>query len=133
VDAADVAAERGQPQGGDDAAIEAGGAIYAGSCALCHSRAERAPGAASADALHLALSASVSLQSPRNLIRIILQGIAPPDGEPGPFMPGFYGALTDGQVAALIVYLRAAYTDRPAWPHVQREVRRVRQQLARMH
>ncbi|HYC45302.1 MAG TPA: cytochrome c [Burkholderiales bacterium] len=131
--AADVSARSGQPEGGDDAAIEAGGEIYAGACALCHGSAERRPGAPSAEALHLALSTSVSLQSPGNLIRIIFQGIAPPDGEAGPFMPGFHGALTDEQVAALVVYLRAAYTDRPPWPHVGREVRRVRQQLARGH
>ena len=133
VGAADVEAQRGQPQGGNDAAIQAGGVIYAGTCGLCHGSAERAAGAPSADALHLALSTSLTLQSPRNLIRIILQGIAPPDGERGAFMPGFYGALTDEQVAALVVYLRAAYTDRPAWTNVQREVRRVRQQLAQRH
>ena len=133
VGAADIEAQRGQPQGGDDDAIQVGGAIYAGTCALCHGSASRSIGTPSAEALPLALSTSVTLHSPRNLIRIILQGISSPDGERGPFMPGYYGALTDEQVAALVTYLRAAYTDRPGWPHVKREVRRVRQQLARNH
>ena len=76
-------------------------------------RRERPAGAPSSDALHLALSTSVALPAPGNLIRIILQGMAPPDGERGPFMPGFAGELTDEQVAAVVTYLRAAYTDRP--------------------
>jgi nicotinate dehydrogenase subunit B len=105
--------------------------IYGATCALCHGSAQRAPGSPSADALHLALSTSVSLPRPGNLIRIILQGMAPPDGEPGPFMPGFAGALTDEQVAAVVTYLRATYTDRPAWPNVDREVRSAKQRLAK--
>jgi mono/diheme cytochrome c family protein len=72
----------------------------------------------------------VSLPSASNLIRIVLQGMAPPDGERGPLMPGFSGAFTDAQVATLVAYLRASYSDRPAWPDVEREVRKVRQQLA---
>jgi mono/diheme cytochrome c family protein len=46
-------------------------------------------------------------------------------------MPGFAGAYTDSQVAALAAYLRATYTDRPAWKDVERDVRKQRQQLAR--
>ena len=53
------------------------------------------------------------------------------DGEPGAFMPGFAAAYTDSQVAAIVGHLRATYTDRPPWPDVEREVRKVRQQLAR--
>ena len=115
-----------------DNALRVGASLYAGSCALCHSSASRPPGAASADALHLSLSSSVSLRTPTNLVRIILQGMAPPDGDPGPMMPGFAGAFTDDQVASLVAYLRSTYSgDRPAWPDVKREVRKVRQSLAR--
>jgi len=113
-----------------DSTLQAGSVIYATTCAGCHDNAARAPGAPSGEGLHLALSTSIALPSPGNLIRIILQGMAPPDGERGPFMPGFTGALTDGQVAALVTYLRATYTDRPAWPNVDREVRKASQQLA---
>jgi mono/diheme cytochrome c family protein len=117
-----------KPRAATDAAVQTGATLYAGSCALCHGAAERAPGAASANALHLSLSSSVSLSKPGNLIRIVLQGMAPPDGERGSFMPGYSGAFTDAQVAAIATYLRATYTDRPAWKGVEREVR---QQLAR--
>ena len=71
-----------------------------------------------------------SAERPTNLIRIVLQGIAPADGERGPFMPGYSGALTDDQVAALIAYVRAEFTDRPAWQNVDREIRRVRKSFA---
>jgi mono/diheme cytochrome c family protein len=113
-----------------DTSVKIGGVIYSATCAVCHGAAERPPGSPSGEALHLALSTSVALPSPGNLIRIILQGMAPPDGERGPFMPGFHGALTDEQVAALVTYLRATYTDRPEWPSVAREVRKARQNLA---
>ena len=119
--------------GKDDAKMQMGGALYAASCAVCHGSPQRPSGAPASEALHLALSTSVALPSPGNLIRIILQGMAPPDGERGPMMPGFSGALTDEQVASLVGYLRATYTDRPEWPNVEREVRRVRQNLAQGH
>jgi mono/diheme cytochrome c family protein len=122
-----------EPPGGEarSTSLQAGAPLYAGSCAICHGSAERNPGSPSAAALHLSLSSSLSLPSASNLIRIVLQGMAPPDGERGPFMPGFSGAFTDAQVAALVTYLRASYTDRPAWNDVEREVRKVRQQLAK--
>jgi mono/diheme cytochrome c family protein len=109
-----------------DLRIQTGALIYAGTCALCHGSTERAPGSSSASALHLALSTSVSLPTSGNLIRIIMQGLAPPDGEAGPFMPGFASELTDDQIAALVSYLRASLSDRPEWPHVAREVRKAR-------
>jgi mono/diheme cytochrome c family protein len=127
----DVPEPAKQPHAASDAAAQSGATLYAGSCAICHGASERAPGAASANALHLSLSSSLSLSTPGNLIRIVLQGMAPPDGERGSFMPGYSGAFTDAQVAAIATYLRAAYTDRPAWKDVEREVRKQRQQLAR--
>jgi mono/diheme cytochrome c family protein len=120
-----------EPQQGTsrDATLQNGAALYSGSCAVCHGAAERAPGSPTSAALHLSLSSAVGLRTPDNLIRIILQGMAPPDGERGPFMPGFYGAFTDAQVAAIAQYLRATYTDRPEWRNVERSVRKTRSQL----
>ena len=110
--------------------VQIGSVIYSSTCAVCHGAAARPPGSPSGEALHLALSTSIALPEPGNLIRIILQGMAPPDGEAGPYMPGFHGALTDEQVASLVTYLRATYTDRAEWQGVAREVRRTRQSLA---
>lgn len=116
-----------QVRASTDAKVHSGAPLYAGSCASCHGSAQRPPGAASADALHLSLSSSVSMRTPTNLIRIILQGMAPPDGERGSFMPGFAGAYTDAQIASIVSYLRASYSDGPEWRDVEREVRDVRQ------
>jgi mono/diheme cytochrome c family protein len=120
-----------QARASADSALQNGAALYAGSCAQCHGSAQRAAGANASDALHLSLSSSVSLRTPTNLVRLILQGMAPADGDRGPMMPGFSGALTDDQIASLASYLRATYTDRPEWSNVKREVRKVRQSLAR--
>jgi mono/diheme cytochrome c family protein len=113
-----------------DATLQNGAALYAGSCAVCHNAAERPPGSPTSAALHLSLSTAVGLRTPDNLVRIILQGMAPPDGERGPFMPGFYGAFTDAQIASIAQYLRATYTDRPEWRNVERAVRTNRRSLA---
>jgi mono/diheme cytochrome c family protein len=118
---------------GGDQAVQEGRTIYEGTCRLCHVEAERAANASSGEALHLGLSTSVQLDTPANLIRIVLQGIAPPDGERGPFMPGYAGALTERQLAALVAYLRADFSDRPAWENVDREIRRVRESFAKAH
>lgn len=119
-----------QARASTEAKVQSGAQLYAGSCAVCHSAAQRPPGAASSNALHLSLSSSVSLPTPTNLIRIILQGMAPPDGERGSFMPGFAGAYTDAQIASLVTYLRASYSDGPEWRDVEREVRDARQRFA---
>jgi mono/diheme cytochrome c family protein len=108
--------------------FQAGAQIYEGTCALCHG--SRVQTTAAGDALHLALSTSLVLPEPTNLVRIILQGMAPPDGERGPMMPGFAAALTDEQVVALVEFLRAQYTQRPAWRNIERQVRKVRASFA---
>ncbi|HEX2828555.1 MAG TPA: cytochrome c [Burkholderiales bacterium] len=120
-----------EPHAPGDGALRTGAALYAGSCAQCHGSASRNPGAPSSEALHLALSSSASLPAPSNLIRIVLQGLAPADGDAGAFMPGFSGAYTDAQVAAIAAYVRATCTDRPEWRNLEREVRKVRAQLAK--
>ena len=69
----------------------------------------------SAHGLHPALSKLVTMPDPRNLIHVIMDGIEPPAGTPAALMPGFADALTDRQVVALAKYLRATFSDQPAW------------------
>jgi mono/diheme cytochrome c family protein len=95
-----------------------GAAIYAGACAQCH---ETGRGVA------LALSTAVAGPTPRNLIHILLQGIHPAEGEPGPLMPAFAGALTEAQMVAVITFVRANFSDQPAWPGVENDIRRIQQ------
>ena len=108
-------------------ALHQGAAIYAGTCAACHASGRQT--SSSGDAIHLALATAVALPQPTNLIRVTLQGLAPPEGMSGPIMPGFAGALTDAQVAALVQFLRAEFSDQPEWKNIEREVREVRGSL----
>ena len=60
------------------------------------------------------------------LVRVILDGIAPPRNAAGPLMPGFANALNDAEVARLVTYVRATFTDRPAFADVDAKVREAR-------
>ena len=56
----------------------------------------------------------------------MLQGIAPPAGGRGRWMPAFGDALTDAQVTALVAYLRRAAAGAPPWPDLEAKVRDAR-------
>jgi len=101
-----------------------GAAIFAGACATCHSET-RLRGAAGA--INLALGTAVNAPDPRNTIRIVLDGIGPAQDRRGPLMPGFSGALTDGQIAQLIGYVRAQFSTQPAWRDLETTIRRIRE------
>ena len=68
------------------------------------------------------LGTALTVPTPRNLAYIIRNGIVPPEGERGPWMPAFAGMLTEEQLTDLLNYLRAL-SGEPAWPDVAREVR----------
>jgi len=97
-----------------------GNAIYDGSCAECHNRGRGEEGGA----LELPLGTALTVPTPRNLAYIIRDGIVPPDGERGAWMPAFAGALTDEQLTDLLVYLRAL-GGQPAWKDVAGEVKKI--------
>jgi len=101
-----------------------GAAIFAGACATCHSET-RLRGAAGA--INLALSTAVNAPDPLNAIRIVLDGIGPAQDRRGPLMPGFSGALTDGQIAQLTGYVRAQFSTQPAWRDLETTIRRIRE------
>jgi mono/diheme cytochrome c family protein len=103
-------------------AASAGAAIYAGACGECHDVGRTA---SSGGALHLSIAIAPALPSPANLIHLALEGVAPADGEPGRFMPGFAGALTNEQMAVLVQYLRTEFAGKPPWPNVEEEVRKL--------
>lgn len=106
-----TAAQRVPPAATDAGAAEQGATwrlgktLYAGACASCH---EAGRGVSSNSALQLPLAVALHDPEPASLIRIIQDGIRPPDGEPGRWMPGFAGAFTDEQLAALVAYLRTS-------------------------
>ena len=57
---------------------------------------------------------------------VILYGLPAPEGEKGPIMPGFAAALNDEQTAALLNYMRATFSDKPAWQDVTKTVSDIR-------
>lgn len=97
-----------------------GGRLYEGACAACHS--ESGPtlfGVRPA----LALNTNVHAARPDNLIRVILDGIPKPAARDLGDMPGFRDSFDDGQVAALVRYLRAKFApNAPAWSGVDEAV-----------
>jgi hypothetical protein len=76
--------------------------------------------------LHFALSTAVSASNPQNIINVTLFGLPAADGEASSVMPGFAGALTDEEIAALLAWMREAFSERPAWEGVADQVRRTR-------
>jgi mono/diheme cytochrome c family protein len=102
-----------------------GAEVYAGTCAACHDRGREA---GSGGALPLALGTAMTIPTSSNLLRITLEGIAPPEGVPGRAMPGFADALTDGQVKDLAAYIRSEFGRATAWPDVDEELKKIREE-----
>jgi mono/diheme cytochrome c family protein len=119
------AAEAGSngPAGSPDNAAESGADIYRDTCGTCHANGWRKP---SPGMIPLAFSTTLHTPDPRNLLHIILEGIHPAEGEAGPVMPDFAGALTNGQIATLVAYLRSHFTTRPAWADVDKRLTEIR-------
>jgi len=88
----------------------AGASIYAATCATCHEAGRPLP----YGGVNLALSTAISSPDPRNAANIVLSGVRPVEGEPSPIMPGFASSMNDGQISALLNYLRARFSNQPA-------------------
>jgi mono/diheme cytochrome c family protein len=95
-----------------------GAMLYEGACASCHDRALRG--------VQLENSTAVTDVVPTNIVRVVTDGLAPVEGEPSRSMPGFRGAFTAAQTAALVRYVRARYSRAPPWPDVEATVDKVR-------
>jgi mono/diheme cytochrome c family protein len=106
---------------------EVGAAIFAGACAACHVGPSMMP----PRGIDLQLSTLMSAPDPRNVIFIVLDGVRPPDGQPGPWMPRFDDTFTDAQLAALLSYLHAHYGNGPAWTDLETRVRDIRRRKER--
>ncbi len=76
----------------------------------------------------LGLASDLRDDDPTSAVQAVLSGIEPPVAGRGPKMPGFADALTDAQIADTLAYARARYTDRPAWPRLEKAVRRARKE-----
>ncbi|WP_152048910.1 c-type cytochrome [Aureimonas psammosilenae] len=88
-----------------------GAAIYAAACSTCHDAGRPLP----YGGLRLDHSTAIYGPTPLNPINVILHGLPAPEGARGPIMPGYSGALDDGQIADLLAYMRRTFSDRPPW------------------
>jgi len=96
----------------------AGAAIYAAACATCH-ETDRSP---PYGGVNLVLSTAIAGPDPRNVANIVLSGVRPVEGERSPIMPGFAASMNDGQISALLNYLRARFSNQPGWTGVEKTV-----------
>ncbi|NVN87809.1 MAG: molybdopterin-dependent oxidoreductase [Rhodopseudomonas sp.] len=94
-------------------ASQIGARLYEGACAVCH----RVGGPALFGSRpSLALNSNLHSDTPGNLIRIILHGIASPVSSDLGYMPAFKDSLNNDQVAELASYLRQRFApDKRPW------------------
>ena len=122
-----IAADAALSEHGEDLPVDArqagdGDAIYRSTCAGCHDGGRRG--------IALDFSTSVTDTAPTNLIRVTLEGIHPREGENGPLMPAFRGALDDAQLASLVAFLRTRFGHAPPWPDIGGEIAKAKRQDA---
>lgn len=126
----DIAAYPSAPGGASNGEAaqnhRSGELIYAGACGTCHDRGRETT---SAGALHLSLGTVMTIPTSANLIRIIMNGISPELGEAGRFMPAYANELTDAQIRDLVNYVRVYFGRAPAWPDVEAEIKKAREEL----
>ena len=104
------------------AANAAGAAIYAAACAACHETERALP----YGGVHLGLSTALSSADARNAANIVLAGVRPVAGERSPIMPGFADSMNDAQLTTLLKFLRARFSNQPAWNDVEKTVAEAR-------
>ncbi len=105
------------------AQLTLGAQVYQDSCARCHDLG-RQP--SSSGALRLPLAVALRLPEPDNLLLIVREGVHPPVGQSGRWMPAFDGVLSDAQIEALALWLRRQATDQPPWPALAQAVQKTR-------
>jgi mono/diheme cytochrome c family protein len=105
-----------------------GRSIYAAACASCHESGRSLP----YGGINLGLSTAVSGPDPRNVANIVLAGVRPVEGERSPIMPGFAASMNDGEIVALLNFLRSRFSKEPAWSDVEKTVEDARRRQTAM-
>jgi mono/diheme cytochrome c family protein len=96
-----------------------GKAIFRATCATCHESDRPLPFGGA----NLAFSTEPSGSNPRNILNVVLWGLPPAEGARSPIMPSFAASLSDQQLTALLSYVRARFSDKPAWTNLEGDVR----------
>jgi mono/diheme cytochrome c family protein len=98
--------------------LQLGASIYVNTCESCHNGTRPLP----YGGIDFKLSTAVNANSPRNIINVTLHGLHPPEGTRGAIMPGFDGAISDAELEALLVYLRAEFSKQPPWDDIAKDI-----------
>lgn len=124
-EAPSTAAQKVTPRAADDPLMRRGARLYESECAQCHGdEGEGAQGAYPA----LAGNRAVTMEVPANVIRAVLSGgfLPATAGNPRPYgMPPYSHVLSDGDIAAVVTYIRGAWGNAAA-PVSQLEVMQYR-------
>lgn len=104
-----------------------GAALFAGACSGCHASGSPMLGQGRPA---LGLATSMRDEDPTSAIQAVLRGLQPPVGGRGPMMPTFADALTDRQIADVLNYARARFTDRAEWRKLEPKVAKARKESA---
>ena len=101
-----------------------GARIFSGACMACHAQEKGAQMAGIRPSL--ALNTNLFADTPDNAIRVVLDGIQQPANINLGYMPAFRHNLNDGQIAALLNYLRQNYAGKAPWPDLQEQISHIR-------
>jgi mono/diheme cytochrome c family protein len=108
----------GPPEGLAATMMKSGAKVYKDHCESCHQ-----PNGEGVPRIYPPLSnnQAITMRTPVNAIRIVLNGGFPPstEGNPRPYgMPPFYQDLNDEQVAAVVTFIRQSWGNNapPTWP-----------------
>ena len=96
------------------AALANGATLFNAACASCHSTV--APMTTHGERPSLAQGTAVNADSPRNAVRMILDGIDWHGSAAAHFMPPFAQTFTDAQIADVANYTRARFSAHGPWP-----------------
>ncbi|PQO24842.1 hypothetical protein C2I36_00505 [Rhodobacteraceae bacterium WD3A24] len=95
-----------------------GAEVFEDVCVNCHR--------AASDTVPLGLTTTVNMPDPRNVIHIVLDGIEAPAGSPNKSMRAFATSVNDEELADLLVFMRAQFTERAPWSDIEAAIAEVR-------
>jgi mono/diheme cytochrome c family protein len=107
-------------------AAQRGAILFAASCAQCHGPA--APMKSIGERPTLAFSTAVNATTPRNAAQMILSGNGWHGEDSMNYMPAFSEIYSDQQIADLVSYIRATYSQRGEWKDVEETVATLRKE-----
>lgn len=102
-----------------DASSDRGAAVFAAACASCHESGRALP----EGGLNLHLSTALRSGNPQNVVNVTLYGLPAAEDQAGPIMPGFAGAIGEGDLVALLRYMRNRFGQAEPWDGLEERVR----------